>query len=854
MRNHKKFLSVILSVIMIISMFAGLNITSFAKLNVYYEIIDGEVTITDSDTYVSGHVEIPDTIDGYPVTVIGLNAFTYCDLITSVTVPDSVKTIELGAFSLMNRMAEITIGSGVTSIGANAFEYCMGLESFSVSEDNEYFSSDANGVLFDKNKTELIKYPARNKAVSYEVPYGVEKIDTMAFYQSVFLENITLPDTLAEIGSKVFAECDNLRNISIPGSLKEVGDKAFQYCDVLETVTFGEGVEYIGSWAFHDCTALSVCELPSTLIEIYNGAFAGCENLTEINLSENTKKLYDQVFYLCPNLRKISLPNTLEEIGDSCFAGCESLEDIAIPTALTYIGFSAFSGCNSLKSLTIPGNVENIDNVAFQGCDNLQRVVISEGVKDIGRSAFKNCSKLDTIVIPESVTYIGDSAIGSFEFSGPPDYTDILINGDEITIYGVPGSYAQQYAEETGINFDDVKNLPEEPETSETPDEPETPEEPEVPEEPDVPEDPETPDEPQPSEILSWDKDLYYKESDATAVLTVNHPAGAKIVALTVSNCFKYEQSGNSFIFDLSVYENPNHIVAYFSDGSTAETELFVIKDKTPVDVDIIWQGYEPDNSCAYLYLDMPWSVSIYSVECDNPDITFTAIDRNASFFFNGVTTDCEVTIMLTNGQILKTTLVPPEYKEPVIPDEPETQEIITYTWDKDYYTTDDKSAIITFNDIPAGAYIDDISFSDYIFLNFSWWGNSFEFELTGYPIKTDINFYFSTGQVVSANLRVHGSTIKEPVTDEPITDEPSTQPPYEQKTSKGDIDGNGKITAADARKILRMSAKLDAVNSTMKDIADYNSDGKLTASDARSVLRVSAKLEEWIKNNIYFA
>ena len=60
----------------------------------------------------------------------------------------------------MNRMAEITIGSGVTSIGANAFEYCMGLESFSVSENNEYFSSDANGVLFDKNKTQLIKYPA----------------------------------------------------------------------------------------------------------------------------------------------------------------------------------------------------------------------------------------------------------------------------------------------------------------------------------------------------------------------------------------------------------------------------------------------------------------------------------------------------------------------------------------------------------------------------------------------------------------------------------------------------------------------------------------------------------------------
>lgn len=293
----------------------------------------------------------------------------------------------------------------------------------------------------------------------------------------------------------------------------------------------------------------------------------------------------------------------------------------------------------------------------------------------------------------------------------------------------------------------------------------------------DVPDEPDIPDT---KAILTWDKESYNIDSDASAVLTVTPPAGAYISSITVTNCYRYRQTGNTITFDLSAYEQPNDIVITFSDGSTAETELYVIKNTEPVDVEIIWQGYEEDNSCAYLYLDMPWSVSIRSIECDNPAITITAIDRNASFWFNGVTTSSQVTITLTNGQILTTALIPPE-KEPEIPDEPTTNE----------------------------------------------------------P---------TTSEPTTSEPTTKEPTTNEPTTSEPTTKEPITNPKPVQKAPKGDIDGNGKITAADARKILRISAKLESVGSALREVADYNSDGRLTASDARSVLRVSAKLEPWIK------
>ena len=489
MQKSKRFLLIIMAFVLVASVFAGLNITSFAAAIFEYEIRNGEVIITDCNTGVYGAVEIPEKIDGYPVTEIGYNVFTYCDNITSVTVPDSVKSIGMQAFYNTNNIREIKIGSGVETIGEAAFVYCMGLKSITVSKNNRYFCSDEYGVLFDKAKTRILKYPSKNAAESYDIPYGVKEIDTMAFYQSLNLKKITIPDSVTKLGSKVFAKCNGIEEIYIPGSIKILEEQPFSGCENLKKAELGKGITETGAvfdecknlsqvilpdglkkiyYTFKNCSSLTDVTIPDSVTEIGDLAFCGCESLTEINLPEGLKKLGDQAFYLCNSLTEIRLPESLEEMGESCFPCCE-FDEINIPPLLTEISFSAFGGCSFLDNITIPGNIEYIDNCAFQGCELLDRVIISEGVKEIGRSAFRDCPLLKTIVIPESVTFIGDTAIGCFDFSGYPDYKDILSNGEEITIYGVPGSFAEEYANETGINFDDVKNLPEKTESAKVP-------------------------------------------------------------------------------------------------------------------------------------------------------------------------------------------------------------------------------------------------------------------------------------------------------------------------------------------------------------------------------------------------
>lgn len=425
-------------------------------------------------------------------------------------------------------------------------------------------------------------------------------------------------------------------------------------------------------------------------------------------------------------------------------------------------------------------------------------------------------------------------------------------------------------------------------------------------------------DEPDSEAVLTWDKDEYIIGQDSYAVLTVIPPLGARITRIGVSNCHLYERNGNNIIFDLSAYSLPNDIFIEFSDGTTAETSLFAITDTTPVDYRIEW--YSEDDTSADLYIDMPMSVSIRSIECDNPEITVAFSGRNATFHFNGVTTDANITIMLTNGQIINEVLRIEKAEEPLpeltltwdkdeyttedktaklsidgLPEsvyidnvyvslteisdftatvntnvysnylefilpcvtlscdvtivlstgdtltseltvtEVETQpdyEIIG-TWDKNSYTTDDELAVITFTGLPEGTYITDmqISYRDLIFMRTK--GLSLEISVSGKFMQNEtITVTFSTGDVYTATLSV----------DFPEIDDPTPTAP------KGDFDGNGKITAADARAILRIAARIDEADENAIAVCDYNGDGKVTAMDARSVLRVAAKIDEWVK------
>ena len=194
---------------------------------------DGLTTIGDEAffncTSLTG-ITIPNT-----VTSIGIAAFRYSGL-TTASIGNGVTTIGEEAFQDCSSLATVSIGSGLTTIGNNAFYACWALTQFNVDEANEAYCSDG-GVLFNKDKTTLLQYPAGKPETTYAVPTGVTSIAKYAFAGSNALTEVTLPEGLTEIAEYAFAWCRKLTKISLPKSLDNIGNMAFNECTGLTEMT-----------------------------------------------------------------------------------------------------------------------------------------------------------------------------------------------------------------------------------------------------------------------------------------------------------------------------------------------------------------------------------------------------------------------------------------------------------------------------------------------------------------------------------------------------------------------------------------------------------------------------------------
>ena len=256
---------------------------------VYTVNADQTVTITGYQGW-GGAVEIPEFIDGNAVTSIGDRAFENCYILTSITIPDGVTSIGEDAFrncsglesiTIPDRvtsigedafmdcsgLTSITIGGGVTSIGYAAFGGCTGLTSITipssvtsiedaafsrctgltditVDSSNPYYCSES-GVLFNKNKTKFICYPAGKTDSSYTIPDEVTSIGHTAFEACTGLTSIYIPDGVTSIGDYAFERCTGLESITIPDRVTSIGYAAFDYCTGLTSIYIPDGI-YIG--------------------------------------------------------------------------------------------------------------------------------------------------------------------------------------------------------------------------------------------------------------------------------------------------------------------------------------------------------------------------------------------------------------------------------------------------------------------------------------------------------------------------------------------------------------------------------------------------------------------------------
>ena len=227
-------------------------LSSVAQTQFEYKIANGKVTIGayfgDGDA-----ITIPETISGLPVASIGGQSFGNNYRLTHVTIPNSVTSIGVGAFDGCYGLTNIAIPRNVTSIGFNSvdnytnesFGRCKNLQAITVDSDNPAYSS-LDGVLFNKDRTRLIQFPA-GRTGSYTIPRGVIRIENNAFYGCGELTVIKIPNTVTSIGDYAFHECRQLGHINIPSSVTTIGTCIFLHDQRLDHFVFPKSVIHLGS-------------------------------------------------------------------------------------------------------------------------------------------------------------------------------------------------------------------------------------------------------------------------------------------------------------------------------------------------------------------------------------------------------------------------------------------------------------------------------------------------------------------------------------------------------------------------------------------------------------------------------
>ena len=387
------------------------------------------------------------------VTVIGSNVFSGCTKLTYVNIPEQVTSIEAytfrnctalttlqfnainctlnnSAFSGCTALATLAIGGYVTAIPVSLPNYYT-FSAIHVDDGNTTYSSD-NGVLFNKDRTTLIRYPHSKQGDAYLIPGTVKIIDESAFY-GCNLTSVTIPGSVTDIMDGAFYDCSNMNEVNIPEGVVNIGVKAFADCGITSVAIPGT-VANIGFFAFgFDLTAYHVSgenmNYSSLDGVLYNKerthllAYPQKKEGTSFDIPAGVTHIGDEAFFSCSNLISVIIPNSVTGIGSYAFSKCTGLTSMIIPNSVTDIGGGVFEICTDLTSIIISNSMTNIGYGFFQGCSSLTFVDIPNGVTGIDESAFRNCSSLVSVVIPGSVTGIGNNA-----FNGCGNLRDITVS------------------------------------------------------------------------------------------------------------------------------------------------------------------------------------------------------------------------------------------------------------------------------------------------------------------------------------------------------------------------------------------------------------------------------------------
>ena len=362
---------------------------------------------------------------GSNVENISEKMFSYCKKLTKVEFDERNNslplTIEEGAFSSCENLAEILLPEGVDSIGKEAFRDCYSLTS--------------------------IKIPSTLKSIERSTFDNCEKLQKVIIEDIAAWCNNTINENL-RFEKHLYMNDEEIKDLVIPNTATSIADYAFWNCIGLTSVATGDGITSIGKRAFADCTSLTSATIGSGVTSIGDGAFYSCSSLTSIDI-----------------------PNNVTSLGNHAFSWCKSLTSVTIPNSVTSIGSSAFYYCTALASVTIGNGVTYIGNEAFYECDSLASIIIGTGVKSIGERTFYYCRDLkdvycyaenppstysDTFMssyIINATLHVPSASIDTYKSSYPWKYFGSIVKiamPEHTLTYMVDGEVYKSYSIEEG--------------------------------------------------------------------------------------------------------------------------------------------------------------------------------------------------------------------------------------------------------------------------------------------------------------------------------------------------------------------------------------------------------------------
>ncbi|MDE7164697.1 MAG: leucine-rich repeat protein [Clostridiales bacterium] len=329
-------------------------------------------------------------------TRIGKNAFCNSD-VEVLTFENNSKliTIEEQAFYGTELSGTITIPASVTTIGVKAFTASSGLTNVTA-----------------------VKFGAAGETSK------LTNIGANAF-EKIGITEVYIPDSVTTLGNQVFANCLSLTTASLPLTVDNFNG-TFLNCGNLTSLTFREVAGKAPVLNKTDDGA--VYSNDNSVLYYYpqDGVPGkGTANEGVLTIQSGVTEIAPTAFAFNPNIKKVVIPNTVTKIGEKAFYFMSALEEVEFEadndttkaTTLVIEGERAFAGCSRLTTVRLPARLQTIAKEAFYYCTSLSDLTFAEGCKltTINEGAFKYTGNLGNVTLPANVSSIGKEA---FRYSG----------------------------------------------------------------------------------------------------------------------------------------------------------------------------------------------------------------------------------------------------------------------------------------------------------------------------------------------------------------------------------------------------------------------------------------------------